>query len=241
MQSGLYVGLSGQLSLQRRLDTIAHNVANASTPGFRAEEVKFETILSRAAPEPVSFSTLGDAYLSRAAGGLVKTDSPFDAAIAGNAFFAIATPAGTVYTRDGRFKMSPAGELQSVAGYSVLDGGGAPIQLNPRGGPPRIARDGMVTQDNKQVGALGLFNIGPNAKLTRFENSGVIPDQPATPTLDFNRNAIAQGFIEESNVNPVSEITRLIAVSRTFDAVTATMKDSESSLKSAIATLGATG
>jgi flagellar basal-body rod protein FlgF len=238
VQSSLYVGLSGQLSLQRRLDTIANNVANAATPGFRAEEVKFESLLSYAAPDPVAFVSLGTPYLSRASGALTKTGNPFDAAIAGNAWFAISTPAGQVYTRDGRMQMSPAGELQSVTGYPMLDAGGAPIQLNPQAGPPSIARDGMITQDNRQVGALGLFTIDPAAKLTRFENSGVIPSQPATPALDFTRNSVAQGYVEESNVNPVSEISRLIAVSRAFDAVTASMKDSESTMKSAISTLG---
>lgn len=238
MQSGLYVGLSGQLSLQRRLDTIANNVANATSAGFRAEEVKFEFLLSRAAPEPVAFSSLGAPYITRNTGALSKTDSPFDAAITGDAWFSISTPAGQVYTRDGRMQMSATGELLSVTGYPMLDSGGAPILLNPRGGAPRIARDGMITQGTRQVGALGLFTIDPAAKLTRFENSGVIPDKPATAALDFARTNVAQGYVEESNVNPVSEISRLIAVSRSFDAVTATMKDTESSLKTAIASLG---
>jgi flagellar basal-body rod protein FlgF len=239
VQSGLYVGLSAQLALQRRLNTVANNVANASTPGYRAEEVKFEALLSReTAPGKAAFVSMGEPYITRTSGGLTKTDSPFDVAIAGNAWLSISTPAGQVYTRDGRMQMSPTGQLLSVTGHPILDSGGAPIQLNPRDGAPKIARDGMITQGTRQVGAIGLFNIPEGAKLTRFENSGVIPDQPATAALDFNRTSVAQGYIEESNVNPVAQITRLIEVSRAFDAVTASMKDSDNSLKSAISTLG---
>jgi flagellar basal-body rod protein FlgF len=240
MQSNLYVALSAQLSLQRRLDTIANNVANSSTAGFRAEEVKFETLLSDTPADPVAYSSTGTSYLSRRAGEMVRTDNLFDVAIEGDAWLAIQTPSGQVYTRDGRMRMAATGELQTLNGHSVLDIGGAPILLDPNAGPPRIARDGMITQNNNQVGALGLFSIDENATLTRFENSGVIPDRPVTPALDFTRSGVAQGYIERANVNPVMEISRLIAVSRAFEAVTAAINDSESTLQEAITTLGST-
>lgn len=238
MQSSLYVSLSAQLSLQRRLDTIASNVANTSTAGFRAEEVKFETLLSRTPAEPVAFASTGDTYLSRRSGEFVKTDNSLDIAVRGNAWLAISTPAGQVYTRDGRMKMTETGELQTLNGHPVLDVGGAPIQLDPAAGPLNIARDGMITQSNRQVGAIGLFSIDDKAKLTRFENSGVIPDQPAAPALDFTKVGLTQGFVERSNVNPVMEMTRLIGVSRAFDAITAAISESENSLRDAMKTLG---
>ena len=81
MQSSLYVGLSGQIALNRRLETIANNVANSATAGFRAEEVKFESVLSLASSDPVHFSTSGQSFLSRRAGELTKTGDPFDLAV----------------------------------------------------------------------------------------------------------------------------------------------------------------
>ena len=72
MQSGLYVALSGQIALQRRLETIADNVANASTVGFRAEEVKFESVLSQVPLEPVAFVSPGATYISRTPGELIR-------------------------------------------------------------------------------------------------------------------------------------------------------------------------
>ena len=240
MQSNFSVALSAQMSLQKRLETIANNVANASTAGFRAEEVKFETFLSHASSTPVAFASAGQSYLSRASGEIVKTDNPLDVAVQGDAWLGVQTPAGPVYTRDGRMKMTPTGELQTLNGYAILDAGGSPILLDPNAGPPRIARDGAISQNNRAVGAIGLFNIDEKASLKRFDNSGVIPDRPATPAVEFSKIGMQQGFIENANVNPVMEMSKLIMVSRTFDAVSSSLKDSESSMQEAIRTLGAT-
>jgi flagellar basal-body rod protein FlgF len=238
MQSGLYVTLSAQLSLQRRIDTIANNIANTSTAGYRAEEVKFETLLSRTPADPVAFASIGDTYISRRSGEFVKTDNPLDIAVQGDAWIAINTPAGQVYTRDGRMRMTEAGQLQTLNGHPILDVGGAPIQLDPAGGAPQIARDGMITQNNRQVSAIGLFTIDPAAKLHRYENSGVVPDKAAAPALDFSKTGISQGFVERANINPVMEMTRLIGVSRAFDAVTSALSESENTLRDAVKTLG---
>ena len=240
MQTNFSVALSAQLSLQKRLDTIANNVANASTAGFRAEEVKFDSYLSYASSTPIAYASAGQNYLSRASGEMVKTDNLLDVAVQGDAWLGVQTPAGPVYTRDGRMKMTPTGELQTLNGYPLLDAGGSPIQLDPNAGPPRIARDGAINQNNRAVGAIGLFKIDDKANLKRFDNSGVIPDRPATPVVEFSKTGVQQGFIERANVNPVMEMSKLIMVSRAFDAVSSSLKDSESSLQEAIKTLGAT-
>ncbi len=125
MQDSLYVALSSQIALERRLDTIADNVANASTIGFRATGVKFQDVVSGTGPKSVSFASSGKTYLSGAHGALTETGNPFDFAVQGDAWFAIDTPAGTVMTRDGRFSMNENGELMSIEGYPVLDSGGA--------------------------------------------------------------------------------------------------------------------
>ncbi|HZT48986.1 MAG TPA: flagellar basal-body rod protein FlgF [Hyphomicrobiaceae bacterium] len=240
MQSPFHVGLSAQLALQRRLDTVANNVANASTAGFRAEEVKFETLLSQVSDTPVAFVSAGSRHLSQRAGEIAPTGNPFDVAVQGNAWLGMQTPAGIAYTRDGRLHMTPTGELQTVNGYPVLDAGGAPIQLDPNAGEPRIARDGAISQGNRAVGSIGLFRIDDKATLTRFDNSGVLSDRPATPVVEFSQTGLQQGFVEGSNVNPVMEMSRLIALSRAFDAVAATLRDAEASTQEAVRTLGAT-
>lgn len=238
MQSSLYVALSSQISLQKRLETIANNVANASTPGFRREEIKFEQMLSNSGSEQVAFAGTGDSHIKRDPGQTIKTGNPLDVAVQGDAWLGIQGPSGPVYTRDGRMQITADGQLQSIAGYPVLDTGGSPIQINPAAGPLLIASDGMITQNGTQLGAIGLFSIDPAAKLSRFENSGVIPDQPANPVLDFNRNGVVQGYIEGSNVNPMWEMSQLIMASRSYDSVSNSVSKSEDSLTEAIKALG---
>ena len=240
MQPSLYVSLSGQLSLMRRLDTLAHNVANVKTAGFRAEEIKFEQLISQKTDEPTAFVSTGQTYLSRQAGEVVRTENPLDIAVTGDAWLAFQGPNGPVYTRDGRMTMTPEGELRTLTGYPVLDVGGAPIQLNPNGGPPSISRDGTMTQGQNRVGAVGLFTIPDQARLSRFENSGVMPDMAAEPALDFSRVGLLQGFMEQANVNPVSEISRLIQIQRSFDSISNSIAQSEQTLTTAIKTLGET-
>lgn len=241
MQPSLYVSLSGQMSLMRRLETLAHNVANVNTAGFRAEEIKFEQLLSQKTNEPTSFVSAGDTYINRKAGEVMRTENPLDVAVTGDSWLAFQGPNGPVYTRDGRMTMTPDGELRTLNGYPVLDVGGAPIQINPNGGAPTISNDGTMTQGQARVGVLGLFTIPPQANLARFENSGVVPDMAAEPALDFNKTGVLQGFMEQANVNPVSEISRLIQIQRSFDSISNAMTQTEQTLSSAVKTLGETG
>jgi flagellar basal-body rod protein FlgF len=239
MQPSVYVALSGQIALERRLETLAHNVANTTTAGFRAEEVKFSTIISRVPPDPAAFATAKGTYLSRRAGEFVQTQNPFDVALRGDAWLAIDANGRQVYTRDGRMRMTPEGDLQTLNGHPVLDVGGAPLTIDPNGGPPQIAEDGTITQNNQQVGVIGMFTIPDDARLTRFENSGVIPDRAAEPALDFGRAGMIQGFMEGSNVNPVMEMTRLISVQRSFEALANSIATTEAAYIEGIRTLGA--
>jgi flagellar basal-body rod protein FlgF len=240
MQPSLYVSLSGQMALEKRLETIAHNVANTSTAGYRAEEVKFSTIVSRVPPDPAAFATAKGTYLSRRTGEMVQTQNPFDIALRGDAWLAIGANNRQVYTRDGRMVMTPEGDLRTLNGHLILDVGGAPITLDPNGGPPQIAEDGTIVQNNQQVGVIGLFTIPDDARLAHFENSAVIPDRAAEPALDFTSVGVIQGFIERSNVNPVMEMTRLISVQRSFEALTNAIATTEGAYIEGIRTLGAT-
>ena len=119
IDTSLYVGLSGQIALQRRLDTVAHNVANTSTAGFRADRVTFETVLNRFDVEPLAFSSTGSEYISLKTGAFVQTDNPLDVAVKGDAWLSIDTPNGAVYTRDGRMQMTTDGALQSLNGNAL--------------------------------------------------------------------------------------------------------------------------
>ena len=238
MQDGLYVALSSQIALEKRLNTIADNVANASTVGYRALGVKFEDVVSGRGERSVSFASTGDTYVSTQSGPMRQTGNPYDFAIQGDAWFGISTPAGTVMTRDGRFTMTPTGELVTLQGYPVLDAGGQPLQLDPQKGAPQGGADGSLRQDGTAVGTLGLFDFDPGLNPTRFGNSGIISPGSPTPAVDRTDIGVTQGFQEESNVNPVLEMTRLIMVQRAFENTAALMRNTDASYVDAIKTLG---
>lgn len=234
METGLYVGLSAQIAREARLTTIAENIANAQTVGFRAGEVRFEEVMNEVSGSDVSFSSKGTEYLDNTAGGLEETGNPLDFAVRGDAWFGIQTPAGTVVTRDGRFTMTNNGELVTLSGYPVLDPGGAPIQLDPAGGTPELGSDGFIRQGGRQLAAIGLFAFTPGADFQRFGNSGIVVGGDPEPIVDSSDVGVVQGHVEQSNVNSLKEITDLIMVQRSFEDAASLMKTSEDSLEQLI-------
>ncbi len=238
MSSAFYVALSGQVALDNRMQSLARNVANIQTAGYRADAISFDVALSETAKDPVSFATSGATYISRAHGGLEKTDNPLDLAIEGEGWFAIRRGNGAVYTRDGRLTMDAEGVLRTLGGEELLDTAGAPIILDPDAGPPRVMSDGEIHQGDQIVGVVGLFEIDPAANLTRQGGSAVVPDIPARPILDYLGTGISQGFIEGSNVNPMREMTKLIIVSRAFESAAKAVETSEGAETQAIRELG---
>ena len=238
MQDGLYVALSAQIALEKRLTTIADNVANMNTAGFRATGVRFDDLVTGAGSNRLDFTSSGETFLNAAKGAVTQTGNPFDFAVRGDAWFSIDTPAGQVMTRDGRFSMTPEGGLVTLEGHPVLDAGGAPIQLDPAAGAPVAGVDGSLRQGGRLVAALGLFTFDPGPDFSRYGNSGVIPASEPEAVVDRLDAGVAQGFLEEANVNPVLEMTRLIQVQRAFESSAALVRETESSLDEAIKTLG---
>nr|WP_284739319.1 flagellar basal-body rod protein FlgF [Rhizobium sp. CG5] len=237
----MYVSLSSQVALERRLTTIADNMANINTVGFRSAEVKFDQVLSKTQNDmnaKIAFVSQGNDYLNTASGQLEQSGNPLDFAVKGDAWFAIDTPAGQVLTRDGRFTMKETGELVSLQGYPVLDAGGAPIQLNRAGGPPAVGADGSIVQDDRQVATLGLFTADITKGFIRHDNSGVITTDRPQPVTDDPSIGVIQGYLEQSNVNGIGEMTQLIQVNRAFESISSLIQEGETSLSEAIKTLG---
>jgi flagellar basal-body rod protein FlgF len=239
METGIYVALSSQVALEQRLATLADNVANSNTVGFRATEIKFEEVLQKSGDTSVNYVDTGREFLSEQNGALAETGNSFDVAIRGNAYFQVQTPQGPALTRDGRFSLTPAGQIVTVQGYPVLDAGGAPIQVATTGSTQLgVGKDGSIQLDGKRVASLGLFEANMNNGYVRVGGSAFIPNGGSQAVVDRIEAGVIQGFVEESNVNPVQEMTRLIMVQRNFEDVSAMMQKSETSLEDAIKTLG---
>ncbi len=237
MESGLYVSLSGQLAFERRLETIAHNIANASTPGFRSSGVTFGSITSNIASANTQFSSTGKNFVLQSSGGMKRTEGQLDIAVQGNGFLQFESPSGIYYSRDGRLSMLPDGQLVSLTGHPVLDAGGAPVALDPRAGEVTIARDGSVFQDGSKRGAIGLVVVDFSNGFTRTETSGFRTNVEAQPVTNFLDSGVLQGYLEESNVNPITEMVRMIEVTRAFESVTALSERAYDAEKAAIQAL----
>ncbi|MCR9124108.1 MAG: flagellar basal-body rod protein FlgF [Phyllobacteriaceae bacterium] len=234
MNDGLTVGLSAQLALEKRLTTIASNIANTRTVGFRAAEVKFEDLIARQrvieGVNTVAYASDGAEFANTESGALENTGSPLDFAINGEAWFALETPAGIAVTRDGRFTVRGDGAVVSLAGHPVLDPGGAPLEVNPAGGRLDVGADGFIRQDGNQIGALGVFAYQPGADFVRHGDSGILVDGEPQPIVDAPDVTVVQGYVEQSNVDPVEELTQLIMVQRSFENTNAMIRDTEDSM-----------
>ena len=238
MPSSLYVSLSAQMAMENRMTSIARNVANINTAGYRAEEISFSETMTNAGKADVSFVSMGDTFISRRQGAISKTDNPCDVAIEGEAWFSVQRGNEVIYTRDGRLTMDQAGLLTTVNGEPILSTAGAPIQLDPEGGKPIIQVDGEIVQNGQTQGQIGLFEIADEDKLTRYGGSAVVTDGVAFPIQDPTRARIVQGYVEGSNVNAMSEMTKLIMVSRAFESSAKALETTENLQSQAIRELG---
>ena len=229
--------------LRRQMDVVANNIANTDTAGFKVEDILSETSPERLPVQPGSGSKniqfVLDTGLARdfAQGALMSTSSPFDIAIEGDAFFQINTARGERFTRDGRFATDQTGRLVTKMGEPVAGEGGAEIILDPLRGEPSIARDGVISQEGEQVGKLAVYRFASLAGLAKdgdglYRNDGNVAPELATDV------PLHQRTIENSNVKPVIEVTRLIEVSREYARISKLMDQTAELDRKAIERLG---
>lgn len=239
MDNAIYVGLSRQMILERELDITANNLSNVDTVGF-----KFESMISNDDPvtmptpgqPPTAVSFVAGVGVARdfTQGSLTQTGSAFDVAIDGRGFFQVNTADGPRYTRDGRLRMDASGTLVDQDG-DPIDGN---IVLDPKKGPVTISPNGVVSQSGENVGKIAVYNFDSLAALTKDGNNQYRNDSNLTPTAAPNAQ-VRQGFLEQSNVEPIRQITRLIEINRAYDAVANMMSSTEDLSDSSIQRLGA--
>jgi flagellar basal-body rod protein FlgF len=242
MDNALYVSLSRQITLRKELDVVANNIANADTAGFKVESLLSGT--DQAHPwgvprsRPIQFATDNGLGRDFSQGALRPTGGTFDMGLRGDGFFQVQTANGVQYTRDGRFALDAQGQLVTASGDPVLSDGGAPISIDPTKGAPLIGEDGTVTQGGAQIaGKIGVVRFASLSALQKqgdgyYANVSNLGSQPATDTK------IQQGMIEDSNVNSITQITRLIEVSRAYQQIANIMDQTGSVYDESIQRLG---
>jgi flagellar basal-body rod protein FlgF len=219
------VATSRLIAQQRAMDVIAANVANTNTPGYKTARVQFSDWVSRqtgtsapAGGKTVDYTQDRATWREQQAGAISHTGNPFDLALAGEGYFTVNTPRGPRLTRDGRFGPMPDGTLADSAGNAVLNPAGRPIQLSPSDTEVAIAGDGTVSSRNGQLGRIGV--VRPNDPMQLQAEGGTLFIVRSGGTTPVASPGIVQGGVEESNVQPVLEITRMMDTMRQFQFTT---------------------
>jgi flagellar basal-body rod protein FlgF len=240
MEVPIYIGLSRQVALRRQLEVIGNNIANLNTAGFRAERTLFESALESAGSvkgDRAAFTIDRETYTDHQTGSFATTGNPFDVALDGEGWLQVQTPDGVRYTRDGRMRRDTEGQLVNAAGQPYLDDGGQPIVVPAESSEFAVNRDGTVSADQQSVAKLGIMRFADRRALsqtgdTQFKAAdGVVPEEDT-------ETRVSQGKIEESNVKGVLEMTRMMDLSRDYQAVTRMVEDGQELLRSAINRLG---
>jgi len=219
MDRGLYIAASGMLAEQTRQDQITNDLANSSTPGYKADrsmQASFGTMLLENTANGQAIGSLGlgaqitSTYTDLTPAPLKQTDEPLDVALDGQGFFAVQTPAGPRYTRDGQFVVDGNGRLATATGYPVLDANGRTIALGGSDGLT-IDTNGVIQRNGRTIATLGVASLTNPVKQGDTLFAGAAGPRPTG-------TAVRQGFLEGSGVDPTKAMVEMITSLRTYES-----------------------
>ncbi|MEQ8442030.1 MAG: flagellar basal-body rod protein FlgF [Alphaproteobacteria bacterium] len=238
MENTTYIALSRQIGLRREMDIVAQNIANANTPAFKGERLIFREFLSTSeSSDELSFVQDVGTARDTTNGPLVSTGNALDVAITREeGFFVVDTPLGERYTRHGRFQLDEEGTLVTSTGYPVM-GAGGPITIDGEEGPIAIAIDGTISNDEGVVDQLRVVDFEDTQQLRKAAN-GLYTAPPDVEPEEMDDPQLAQGMIEESNVQPILELTRMMDIHRTHDSVARFLKQEDDRIKDMLDRIG---
>ena len=236
MDNAIYASLTRQSGLMNEMRVIANNIANANTNGFRREGVVFSEYLSATGNgrEGLSMANARGRLLDLEQAGMSQTNGTYDLAIDGPGYFAVQTADGVKVTRAGAFIASSEGELMTPDGNRLLDEGQAPVQVPQGAGQIAIGADGTISADGEQIGRVGLFAAPDKEKMQRSGGTLFATGGQLEPAEDAR---IQQGFLEDSNVDPVFEISRMIELQRAYEMGQTLLDREDKRIRDAIAAL----
>ncbi|MBO6755860.1 MAG: flagellar basal-body rod protein FlgF [Roseibium sp.] len=242
MENAQLIALSRQAVLRNQLNVVANNMANINTTGYKAQRMLFEEFIMPLA-EATEFHN-ADQSLSYVSdygtrtdmldGSLKLTDNELDLAIEGDGFFVVQLEdGGEAFTRNGAFTLDENGQLVSTQDRPVLTAGG-PITFTPEDGQITIARNGTISTDLGIRGQIRVVEFENPQNLEQIGDTVLTGEEPL-PVADVR---VVQGAIEQSNVDGVSEMTRLIEITRAYATISKLLQDSDDLRQQAIGTLG---
>jgi len=216
---GIYAALSGAIAQQSSLDSIAGNLANANTTGYRAVRPVFHEVLRGKTKQGdgASFSAINRTAIDTQLGDRERTDRPLDIALPENAFLAVRTERGERYTRAGDLQISPDGQLVTRQGHPLLDETLDVVNLGPDA-DVSIGTDGAIQVDGYPMGHLRLVEFADPTQLT-YEGAVLLAGSPGSGPATPTKATLAVGELESSNASPVRAMTDLMQATRMFEAM----------------------
>jgi len=226
MEQGLYTAAAGAKAMEERLAAISNNIANVSTNGFKKDGVTFEEYLRKLDTSKLAEGeyrripadvVAKQAYIDTTPGALIQTGNPLDVAIPEEGFFAVQTPEGVRYTRNGAFVRSSEGALVTAQGYPVLGQGG---QITLGQGEVIITANGTIQVNRQTVDTLQVYDI-PREQLVRAGDG--LYNSTGTATAQTNVR-VEHGALEGSNAQAIPEMLTLIATQRSYESLQKVMR-----------------
>lgn len=240
MDAASYIAAAGMKANLRAMDTIANNLANADTPGFKSDSPFYRELLQ--AHGDLAGSTVAGLVTDFRSGSIEITENPLDFAINGEGFFTVRTPAGVGYTRNGSFSIGIGGELVTQDGFPVLDDQGQtiPIALNPQ--QPNelmVSPAGDVFVDDTRLARLNLVSFTDLNQLEKLGDQVFTTNQVEQPVVNGN---IQQGAIESSNANVMKAMIEMVELQRMYEMNSKTVQSVMNNInQNAIRTIAAQG
>lgn len=223
MDNTIYIALSRQMALQNQLEVVANNLANVNTTGFKGTDTLFAQYVfkvdqnERAFKDKVAFVHDFGLVRNVSQGAFNFTGNTFDIAIQGEGYF-VTEGRGDAenYTRAGSFTKDVEGNLTTMEGRLLLGTNGAPINIPDDAGDIVIQGDGTILErDGRNFGQIRVVRFEDERALKQVDGTAFRADD-GQQAIDMDRPKIAQGVLEASNVSPVTEVTRLIALNRAY-------------------------
>ncbi len=225
MENPSYLALSHQSALRRQMETVANNLANANTTGFRGERLLFAQYLTNKAGNPgiggdgaqkLAFVEGIGTYRDIRPGQAIKTEAPLDLMINGSAYFVVDTPVGQRFTRDGNFRIDANGTIVNAEGFALMDPNNQPLRLNANETNIDVTKQGEIYAGGNRVGRIQLVSFPDEQALTRLGGglyASKVDAVPADPKAEIH-----QGMLEGSNVVSINELTQMLDIVRRYES-----------------------
>lgn len=233
MENISYIGLSQQMALQRQMNVTANNLANMNTPGFKGEDVLFLDYLNKPqGGEGINQVLDYNSYRKLETGPFTQTYNKLDFAIQGEGYFAVQTEEGIRYTRDGSFALNDKREIVNKSGHTLLNESSNPLVIPPDATQITLGADGSLSSENGTIGKVQIVDFESPQLMRKVGDN--LYDAGELQKKNIENLRVVQGAIEGSNVNPITEMNKMVEVLRMYQATQKMLLADHERIRSAI-------